>query len=274
MAARAGLGWELVGEECASVLGFAVAGPSGGLAGAGVETGSAAGAVVVDFSGASVLFAILSFAILFSAEAGFTSAALAWTASGRRARIGGAGMASPEDESEDDDHGGDRDDAPGNFARRFQREIFAAGTNVLGTGELQAGKFLGCWRRFGSYDRLERFDGMRFFGARSGWRYARRRGLRIPDFVSIDLRLAQASKVIGDGVLRIEAEMFGVGADETFVEDAAGQLVEMFFFDGLQHARADLGDVGNVIVRELFFLARFAKFVAEFAHWIVEGTAE
>ena len=41
--------------------------------------------------------------------------------------------------------------------------------------------------------------------------------------------------------------MLGVGANESFVEDAAGKLVEVFFFDGAKHARADFGDVGNVV---------------------------
>ena len=62
--------------------------------------------------------------------------------------------------------------------------------------------------------------------------------------------------------------MLGVCADESAIEDAAGQLLEVFLFDGLQHARADLGDVGNVVERELFLLARFAEFVAELAHVI------
>ena len=82
----------------------------------------------------------------------------------------------------------------------------------------------------------------------------------------VDLRLAQASEVVRDGLFVVQSEMLGIGANESLVEDAAGELVEMFFFDGLEHARADLGDVRNVIEREFFLLARFAEFVAEFAH--------
>ena len=95
---------------------------------------------------------------------------------------------------------------------------------------------------------------------------ARRWAVRIPDFVGIDLRLAQAGEIVGDGFFVVQAEMLGVGANESFVEDAAGKLVEVFLFDGLEHARADLGDVGNVIERDIFFLARLAEFVSEFAH--------
>ncbi len=92
------------------------------------------------------------------------------------------------------------------------------------------------------------------------------RAFGFPDFVGIDLRLAQASEVVSDGLFVVQSEMLGIGANESLVEYAAGKLVEMFFFDGLEHARADFGDVGDVIVRELFLLARFAEFVAEFAH--------
>jgi hypothetical protein len=67
--------------------------------------------------------------------------------------------------------------------------------------------------------------------------------------------------------------MLGIGADESFVEDAAGKLVEVFFFDGAKHARADFGDVGNVIERDVFFLARFAEFVAELTHIVLPGGA-
>lgn len=90
-----------------------------------------------------------------------------------------------------------------------------------------------------------------------------------PDFVGVDLGLAQAGEIVGDGFFVVEAEMLGVGANESFIEDAAGKLVEVFFFDGLEHASADFSDVGNVIERDVFFLARYAKFVAECAHWIL-----
>jgi len=90
---------------------------------------------------------------------------------------------------------------------------------------------------------------------------------RVPPDVGIDLGLAQAREVIGDRIFRIQAKVLGVGADESFVEYAAGQLIEVLFFDGLQHARTDLRDVRHVIERELFFLARLAKFVSELSHW-------
>src|SRR5579864_8875794 len=93
-----------------------------------------------------------------------------------------------------------------------------------------------------------------------------RRVFRFPDLVSIDLRLPQASEVVGNGIFAIQAEMLGVGANESFVEHAARKLIELLLLDGLKHACADLGDVGNVIKREVFALARIAEFVSELAH--------
>ena len=75
-----------------------------------------------------------------------------------------------------------------------------------------------------------------------------------------------AGEVRGDCVVLVQAEKLGVGANESFVEDAAGEPVEVFLFDGLEHARADFGDLGSVIERDGLLLARFAEFVAELAH--------
>lgn len=88
----------------------------------------------------------------------------------------------------------------------------------------------------------------------------------IPCLLGYDLRLAKAIEIFGDGYFWIEAQVFRVGADEPFIEDAAGQPVEVFFFDRLEHARADLSDVRHVIEREFFGLARLAEFVSELTH--------
>ena len=84
--------------------------------------------------------------------------------------------------------------------------------------------------------------------------------------MGIDLSFAEASEVVSHRLFVIEAEVLGVGANETFIKDAAGELIEVFLFDGFEHARADLGYVGNLIEREFFFLARLTKFVPEMAH--------
>ena len=80
----------------------------------------------------------------------------------------------------------------------------------------------------------------------------------------LDLRLAQGGEIFGYGLFVVESEMPGIGANESFIKDAAGKLIEVFVFDGFEHARADLGDVGNVIEREATplcetFLRRFPR---------------
>jgi len=135
---------------------------------------------------------------------------------------------------------------------------------MFGTWKLQLGEFFDIdGRRLGFDFRLNRD---RRFGLGGEGRLRSGRFGQIPSVVGIDLRLAQAREVIIDCLLGVEAEVLGVRSDESAIEDAAGQLLEVFLFDGLQHARADLGDVGNVVERELFLLPRFTKFVAELAH--------
>jgi hypothetical protein len=57
-----------------------------------------------------------------------------------------------------------------------------------------------------------------------------------------------------------------VGTNESAIEDAARELIEMLLFDSLQHARADLGDVRNVVKREFLTFPRLAEFVSEITH--------
>ena len=89
--------------------------------------------------------------------------------------------------------------------------------------------------------------------------------------VGVNLGLAEASEVVGDRFFVVEAEMLGVSANESLIENATGKQVEVFFFDGLQHARADFGDAGDVAERELFRFAGFAEFVAECGHGFTEN---
>jgi hypothetical protein len=84
--------------------------------------------------------------------------------------------------------------------------------------------------------------------------------------LGLNLALAQGSEVIGDGFLFVEADLAGVGADETFVEYAAGKQVKAFLFDGAEHAGADFRGVGNGIELDAALLALFAKFVSELTH--------
>jgi hypothetical protein len=86
------------------------------------------------------------------------------------------------------------------------------------------------------------------------------------DGLGLNLALAQSGQIIGYGFFFIEADLAGVGADKTFVEDAAGKLVKVFFFDGAQHAGADFGGVGDSVELDAALLALFAKFFSERTH--------
>lgn len=83
------------------------------------------------------------------------------------------------------------------------------------------------------------------------------------DRLLLNLAFAQGCEIIGDGFFFIEADLAGVGADESFIEDAAGELIEVFVFEGAQHAGADFGGVGDGIEREAALLALLAKFFSE-----------
>jgi hypothetical protein len=84
--------------------------------------------------------------------------------------------------------------------------------------------------------------------------------------LGLNLALAQGGEIIGDGFFFVEADLAGVGADKTLVEDAAGKLIKVFFFDGAEHAGADFGGVGDSVEGDAPLLALFAKFVSERTH--------
>ena len=82
----------------------------------------------------------------------------------------------------------------------------------------------------------------------------------------VNLALAQGGKVIGDNFFFVEADLAGVGADETFVEDAAGELVEMLVLNGAEHAGADFRGGGDGVERDAAPLTLLTKFFSEGAH--------
>ena len=173
-------------------------------------------------------------------------------------------MTHPQEDCKDDHNGSGRDDGPGNGAFTVAAKISTRWPDIFDARQVQVRKlfdldwglrFRGCFARFVGVKLASR-------GSAGG---IGADGL--PDFLSADLRLAEADKIVGNGLVGIEAEMLGIGADESFIENTAGKLIEVFFFDGLEHARADLGDVGDVIEGEVFFLPRLAEFGAELAHW-------
>jgi hypothetical protein len=81
-----------------------------------------------------------------------------------------------------------------------------------------------------------------------------------------ELAGAQGGEIVGHGFFFVEPDLPGIGADESFVEDAAGQLLKVFVLEGAQHAGADFRAVGDGIQLDAALLALFAKFFSEGAH--------
>src|ERR1700757_2368795 len=182
------------------------------------------------------------------------------------------GAAYPKDDGQNNDYGGNGNDSPWNFNSRIGRKIFSWRTDVFGPRELQARKFLDMQRRLRFHSRLAGLEKTLFRCDGAPLRGSHQRGtFRFPDLMGVDLRLAEAGQIIGNGFFGIHSEMLGIGADESLVENTAGALIGVFFFDSLQHARTDLGDVGDGIERDVFLLARLAEFFAEFAHSARQG---
>ena len=82
----------------------------------------------------------------------------------------------------------------------------------------------------------------------------------------LDLTLADGCEIAGHCFFFVKADLAGVGADETFIEDAAGELIEAFVFQGAQQAGADFRGIGDGIEFDAAQLALLAKFFSEGAH--------
>ncbi len=79
----------------------------------------------------------------------------------------------------------------------------------------------------------------------------------------LNLTLSQGCEIVGNRFFFIQSDLAGVGADEALIKDSAGKLVEVFVFEGAQHARADFCGVGDGVERHAALLALLAKFLPE-----------
>ena len=172
----------------------------------------------------------------------------------------------PEQDSEDHDDGGRGDQLSTEFRTRICGSMACAQDGrVPGRGSCNSGSSATCDWASCAVEARARL-GVTACGLRCGGGTGRRGWFGLPGSLGLQLRLADTLEIFGDGFFGVESEMLGVGADESFIEDAAGKLIEVFLLDRLEHARTDLDDVGNVIEREFFRLARLAKFFSECAH--------
>src|SRR6202158_1341816 len=145
------------------------------------------------------------------------------------------GAAYPKDDGQNNDYSGNGNDSPWNFNIRIARKIFSWRANVFGPRKVQARKFLHPQRRKRFHRRLAGLEKTLFRCHGAALRGThQRRTFRFPDLVGVDLRLAAAGGIIGEGFFSIHSEMLGIGANEYLVEATAGELIEVLFFDGLQ----------------------------------------
>ena len=77
-------------------------------------------------------------------------------------------------------------------------------------------------------------------------------GLRIGQRLR-DGAFADCIEIVGDGRLLVDPEIASVGADKTLIEDAAGKLLEVFVFESLQHAGANLRSERDVLECDALF---------------------
>jgi hypothetical protein len=77
----------------------------------------------------------------------------------------------------------------------------------------------------------------------------------------MDLTFTEGGEVIGYCLIFVQANLAGVGADESLIEDASGKLIEMLIFNRAQHAGADFCRGGNGFERDAAQLALPAKIV-------------
>ena len=53
------------------------------------------------------------------------------------------------------------------------------------------------------------------------------------DELDIGLVIARSLEVVGDCLIFVHSQIFGIGADKSFIKDAARQQVELLVFQGL-----------------------------------------
>ena len=82
-------------------------------------------------------------------------------------------------------------------------------------------------------------------------------------FIFIWGRSTGSDQVVGDGLIFVQVQAAGVGTNETFIEDAAGELIEVVLFESDQHTSADLGGGRDFFQRDATLLALLFQSDAE-----------
>src|SRR3954451_7819673 len=75
--------------------------------------------------------------------------------------------------------------------------------------------------------------------------------------------------IVGDRLIFIQAEVTRIRANETFVENATGELIEFFFFYGAEKSRANFSGLGHIIQCDLALFSFAFQPLAEGSHFNV-----
>jgi histidinol-phosphate/aromatic aminotransferase/cobyric acid decarboxylase-like protein len=85
-------------------------------------------------------------------------------------------------------------------------------------------------------------------------------------FLCFGLAGARCGHVVGNGLIFVEANVAGIGTHESFVEDAAGQLLKLLFFQSAEQTRSNLGGERDIVERDATLLPLFFQTIAEGSH--------
>ena len=84
------------------------------------------------------------------------------------------------------------------------------------------------------------------------------------------LRLGRArtgrSHVVGNGLILVEANVTGIGTNKSFVENAAGELLKLLFFEGAKQTGPDLRGERDVVERDATLFPLLFQTIAEGSH--------
>ncbi len=79
-------------------------------------------------------------------------------------------------------------------------------------------------------------------------------------------RFLHGLQIAGNGLLLVNPDVLGIGANIALVEDTAGQEIELFLFQGAEQASANLGGGGDFVEGDTPHLALATQSFAECNH--------
>jgi hypothetical protein len=107
---------------------------------------------------------------------------------------------------------------------------------------------------------------MRIFGDGKGSPLQPARCALRGDHPYVGIVVSGGNQVVGNSYFFVDAQIFGVSADKTFVEDAARKQLEVLIFNGAKQASSNLCGSGDFVQRDASHLSLSPQSVAEGTH--------